>query len=197
MYPASGSSNLDTTARAAVSQTSTSVVYAGSVGTVTVASTTGIKPGQWLQIIDGDNTEYVQVITVPNSTTFTALFGFSHGNQFGGAVSYTIIGSIGELNVSGDGVLTAAIGVGAGNTIVKATAGRVGSAIITTIGTTTNATIYDNATTNSGTVLGIVPGTTSNANALLGTIWPIKMPAANGIVVANTASGPAFTLSFV
>jgi hypothetical protein len=197
MYPSSGSSNLDTTPRVAISQTSSSIVYAGSVGTVTVASTTGIKVGQWLQIVDGGNTEYVQVISVPGGTTFTAFFAYTHGNQFGGAVSYTILGSVGELNTAGDGVLTAAIAVAAGNTIVKATAGRICTAVITTISTTTDATIYDNATTNTGTKLGIIPGTTSNANALLGTIFRFNIPAANGIVVANTANGPAFTLSFV
>jgi hypothetical protein len=95
-----------------------------------------------------------------------------------------------EKIVSVGGVANVAIAVAAANTIVKAAPGRVCRLVITAAGTTA-LTIFDNASTNSGTVLFATP-----ASTVVGTIYDIQMPAQNGIVVQNTASGPAATLSF-
>lgn len=89
-------------------------------------------------------------------------------------------------------VTSAAIPVTAGTTVVKAAPGRVISATITTAGTSTdNATIYDNSTTGSGTILAVIAGGGTVGNRIV-----IDAPALNGITVVNVASGPAFTLGF-
>lgn len=90
------------------------------------------------------------------------------------------------------GVATASIPSGAGNTVVSAEPGRLCRGVVTTAGTGTDAVlIYDNATTNSGTVIGLVPATVA-----IGTMYTFEMPAANGITVANVANGPVLTLSY-
>lgn len=80
------------------------------------------------------------------------------------------------------------IAVGAGNTVVKNSAGNL-CAIIVNIAGTTGFTVFDNASTNSGTSLY-----TSKTAPALGDIYLILGGAAvNGIVVANTATGPDLT----
>jgi len=78
----------------------------------------------------------------------------------------------------------------ASNTVIKATAGRLVNAVVTTLGTT-DTLIYDNATTNSGTVLAIVP-----AYAPTGYIAFFNMPAANGITVGSNATRAGFTVGY-
>jgi hypothetical protein len=63
--------------------------------------------------------------------------------------------------------------------------------LVTTAGTGTgNVLFYDNATTNSGTVVGVVPATIA-----IGTYYTFDMPVANGVVVQNVANGPVLTVS--
>lgn len=113
------------------------------------------------------------------------------GNSLYGALCVSDNGTP-VLQTTG-GTTTVAIAASAGTTVVKASAGRVCKAVVTTAGTASdNITIYDNATTGSGTVLAIVPGGTT-----VGTVFDLQMPAANGITVVNVASGPAITLSYV
>ena len=80
----------------------------------------------------------------------------------------------------------------AGNVVVKGTPGTLWSATVTTLGTAA-LSIYDNATTNSGTVLLTIP-----ASAPVGTIyqWTNGQPAANGITSAGVSSCPAVTLAY-
>jgi hypothetical protein len=87
---------------------------------------------------------------------------------------------------------TASVPTGAGNTVVSARPGCLLRVLVTTAGAGAgNVLIYDNATTNSGTVIGIVPSTIA-----IGTFYTFVMPAANGITVANVASGPVLTVSY-
>ncbi len=89
--------------------------------------------------------------------------------------------------------LTKAIAAGAGTTVVKGASGRLVNVVITTAGTSSdNATIYDNASAGSGTILAVIPGGTT----LTGAQVAIDLPAANGITVVNVGSGPAFTLGY-
>lgn len=103
----------------------------------------------------------------------------------------------GALNVDNGpdlpgGTQTGTVASGAGNTVIKASGGRLCSVLITTVGSGTgNVVIYDNATTNSGTIIAQFSNTTA-AN----TVIVFNMPAANGITVANVASGPVLTISF-
>jgi len=86
-----------------------------------------------------------------------------------------------------------AIAAGAATVIVKGAPGRLVNVVITTAGTSSdNATIYDNATAGSGTILAVIPGGTT----LTGAQVQIDLPALNGITVVNVASGPAFTVGY-
>jgi hypothetical protein len=98
--------------------------------------------------------------------------------------------TIGAIN--NDGTSSTAIAAGtSANTVVKASGGRLASILVTTTGT--NAlTVYDNASTNSGTILAVIP-----ANAAAGTFTAFKVPAANGITVAGNASNPAVSIFYV
>jgi hypothetical protein len=93
------------------------------------------------------------------------------------------------------GTTTAAVASGtSSNTVIKATPGRLARVLVTGLaGTTTGTTsIFDNATTNSGTVLAILAN-----NTAVGTVLTFDMPAANGITVGGNANAPAVTISFL
>lgn len=79
-----------------------------------------------------------------------------------------------------------------GNVVIKGSAGRLWNAVVTATGTAA-LSIYDNASTNSGTILLTIP-----ANAAIGTIYsfPGGQPAANGIVSAGVSSCPAVTFGY-
>lgn len=87
---------------------------------------------------------------------------------------------------------TATLGVPSNNglTIVKNTAGRLASVIVTTSGSA-QLNIYDNASQASGTILGAVP-----ANAAVGSVYQFYAPAANGIVANAVANCCATTICF-
>jgi hypothetical protein len=78
------------------------------------------------------------------------------------------------------------------NTVIKNAAGTFYNATVTTTGTA-GLIIYDNASTNSGTILLSIP-----ANATVGTIYsfPGGMPAANGITSAGVTNCPAVTIAY-
>ena len=87
---------------------------------------------------------------------------------------------------------TATVASGAGNTVVAKHPSRIRHVLVTTAGTGTgNVLFFDSATTNSGTIIGVIPATVA-----AGAIFSFSMPAANGIVCQNVASGPALTVSF-
>ena len=86
---------------------------------------------------------------------------------------------------------TTSVPTGAANTVVQARAGKLRRVLVTTAGSGSGSVlIYDNATTNSGTVVGVIPATVT-----IGTTYVFDMPVVNGIVVANVASGPVLTVS--
>lgn len=87
---------------------------------------------------------------------------------------------------------TAAVAAGAGTTVIKASPGRLLRAVLTTAGTATdNITVVDNASTNSGTVLGVILG-----GGTVGTVYTFDLPAVNGITAVNVSGGPAATFSY-
>lgn len=92
------------------------------------------------------------------------------------------------------GAATTAAVVTAGkttNTVVKASAGRLGRVLLTTANGAAAVSIFDNATTNTGTVLGYIA-----ASAVAGTVVDFQMPAALGITVGGAATNPAMTISY-
>lgn len=84
---------------------------------------------------------------------------------------------------------TFAIGSGtSSNTVVEATPGRIFSVLITS--TNTAALVcYDNATTNSGTIVVSIA-----ASAAVG-IYPFNIPLANGLTCAGNANAPGVTIA--
>ncbi len=111
-------------------------------------------------------------------------------NTFSGGVA-TDVSAVNPLPVDQGGRTNTAIPAGtAGNTIVKASSGRLNRVLVTATGTA-NSVIYDNATTNTGTIIGIVP-----SSATVGQVIDLRMPAANGITVSGAAAAPGYTVSF-
>lgn len=86
---------------------------------------------------------------------------------------------------------TATVAVTASSTAaVKTSPGRL-CRILTTSTATAALAIYDNTSTNSGTIIGYVPASTA-----VGTSINPQSPAANGIYVAGGAGTPAVTISY-
>lgn len=99
---------------------------------------------------------------------------------------------MGEQIVTSGGLVTTAVAAATvGNTVIKASAGRLCRVMVTTVGANT-LQIFDNSTTNTGTIIGALP-----ASAAIGSIYDFEMPAANGITVAGSATNPAITISWI
>lgn len=106
-------------------------------------------------------------------------------------MSYTSSRDMVPFPALGGGTTTAvAVGV-TGNTVIKAGPGRLGRVLLTSVAGAAATSIYDNATTNTGTVIGYIP-----ASAVAGTMVSFEMPAAAGITVGGAATNPAMTISF-
>jgi hypothetical protein len=119
----------------------------------------------------------------------------SYGNVItasGGAL--TIAGTVTAVSGTGTNATqatnTTAIAASvAGNTVIKASAGRIFTVQVTTAGTNAMS-FYDNATTASGTIIAQLP-----ASAAVGT-YTFNSPAANGITAGGNAANPAVTVSW-
>lgn len=94
-----------------------------------------------------------------------------------------------DVNVGGRASTAIAAGASA-NTVVKGSPGRLARILVTATGTN-QLSVYDNASTPSGTIIGIVP-----ANAAVGTVADCQAPAVNGITVAGNASNPGVTIFY-
>lgn len=104
---------------------------------------------------------------------------------------YAKQGLRGVQDVSVGGRASAAIAAGAtGNTVVKGSPGRLARVLVTASGTGA-LTIYDNASSPSGTIIGLVP-----AAAAAGTLIDCQAPAANGITVAGNSANPGVTIFY-
>ena len=68
--------------------------------------------------------------------------------------------------------------------VVKPSAGRLLKAVVTTALSAAAITIYDNASTNSGTILFVIP-----ASAAAGSVYTIDLPAVNGIYASFGGTG--------
>ena len=81
----------------------------------------------------------------------------------------------------------------AGNTVVFAAVGVLCKILVTSTGTGsgTFASVYDNATTNSGNVVIAVP-----SNAAAGTIYDCNVSMTHGITVAQVTNGPGLCVTY-
>lgn len=78
-----------------------------------------------------------------------------------------------------------------GTATVKAGPGRLLKATVTTVTASAATTIYDNASTNSGTPLLVIP-----AAAAVGTVYDVNLPAAAGITVSSSGATGAITVGY-
>lgn len=99
--------------------------------------------------------------------------------------------TMGEMLTTSGGLVTTSVPANASNVVVKGSAGRLCRVLVTTTGVTAMQ-IFDNATTNSGTIIGALP-----ASAAIGGAYDFEMPAANGITIAGSATNPAVTVSWI
>ena len=78
-----------------------------------------------------------------------------------------------------------------GTQVVKASPGRLVKVSVTTVTASAAVTIYDNASTNAGTPLLVIP-----IAAAAGTIYDVQLPALNGITVASTGATGNITVGY-
>lgn len=95
------------------------------------------------------------------------------------------------MPAEGTGQLTKAVTTTAGNTVISTSAGRFSAVLFTTAGAANAITVYDNATTNSGTVIGYFAASTS-----IGTFQAYDIPIANGIVIRDAAGSTGLTIVY-
>jgi hypothetical protein len=85
---------------------------------------------------------------------------------------------------------TTAVTLG-GTVVVKPSAGRILRVVVTTVTASATCTVYDNASTNSGTALLVIP-----TAAAVGTIYNLDLPAVNGITVYSSGATGAITVGW-
>lgn len=108
------------------------------------------------------------------------------------ALRIIAVDATGAATAVAGGTSTTSIAAGVtANTIVKNGPGRLTRVLTTSLNGATAVSIYDSATTATGTIIGFVP-----ANAVAGTTLSFDMPAAIGIVVGGAATNPSMTVSF-
>lgn len=78
------------------------------------------------------------------------------------------------------------------NTVIKASAGRLCRVLTTSLAGGAATQIFDNATTNTGTVIAYIVSA-----AAAGTNLDLQVPAANGITVGGAATNPAMTITWI
>lgn len=101
-------------------------------------------------------------------------------------------GVLGAIAVQQGGLATGTQAANtAANTVIKGSRGILCTAVVTTTGTAA-LSIYDNASTNSGTILLTIP-----ASAAVGSVYSVNMPAANGITSGGVTNCPGVTISYV
>jgi hypothetical protein len=77
------------------------------------------------------------------------------------------------------------------NTVIKADIARLCSVLLTSANGANVILFYDNATTNSGTIIGYIP-----ASAVAGTLYNFNLPAVFGITIAGVAAAATMTVSY-
>lgn len=106
----------------------------------------------------------------------------------------------GPLWVTPGGGNNAAVAIAAGTagpSVVKGSAGRLARVVITTAGSTGTETFYDNASACSGTVIGVIAGTTALATAVAGAPpYALDMYAANGITGCGGTGSPGVSVGY-
>jgi hypothetical protein len=95
----------------------------------------------------------------------------------------------GLMTIEGSRTLAIAASTAA-NTVVSTNKGYLFRVLVTVTGTN-QMNIYDNTSSASGTIIGLIP-----ANASPGQVFEFKMTATQGITVAGNANNPGVTISY-
>lgn len=135
-------------------------------------------------------------MTSYTSGTATGTLQLFHGGLPGFQLTTTYVRLSSAANQIGytnnDGKTNIAIAAGhVADTVVSGNGGMLGSVLVTTTGTA-QMTIYDNATTHTGTIIGIIPASA----AVTGIPFVFHAPAQLGIVVQGNANNPAVTIFY-
>ena len=102
-----------------------------------------------------------------------------------------VVTLVDDTSSSIGGTATTALAAGAGTVVVEAAPGRLCRVVVTAAGSTGAVTIYDNASSATGIVLAVIPG-----SAAVGAVYEVQMPAANGIVAAAAAPSVALPVAY-
>lgn len=78
-----------------------------------------------------------------------------------------------------------------GDSVVYVGSGYLGRVLVTQANGAAAMNIYDNATTHSGTIIGVIP-----ASAAAGSVYTFGLPFSNGITVGGAGTNGAITLSY-
>jgi len=91
-----------------------------------------------------------------------------------------------------DGDTTAAVAASVStDTVIKVGSGTLGKVLVTSANGAAAINLYDNSTTHSGTIIGVVP-----ASAAAGSIYALGMPFENGLTVGGASTNGAITISY-
>lgn len=142
-------------------------------------------------LYDDNGVAIASAATGDGSSVYTSL---NVSNQTWNGTAYERAQSRqGAQLVSQGGVSTVAIAAGTtGDTVVKASAGRLCRVLVLTTAGAAVTNIYDNASGHTGTIIGILV-----ASVAAGTTVDFQMPATNGITVQGAATNPGMTISFI
>ena len=103
---------------------------------------------------------------------------------------------IGVMTTGGENTVSVGqAAIVAGVVVIKGSPGVLCNVLVTTATTASQAiTFYDNASAGSGTIIGVVPGSST-----AGTVFSFQMPANLGITIGQNASlaAGAITVSIV
>jgi len=127
----------------------------------------------------------VSAVYIPGTSgsNLTALQGGPASTDGLGNVSAPVVVVFG-------GTATFPVPSNSGVTVVRNSAGRLATVIVTTSGPA-QLNIYDNASQASGTIIGAIP-----ANAAVGSVYAFNSPAALGIVANSVASCCSVTICY-
>ena len=173
-------------------------------GTYTGALTARVSASTLIWTVLGPNpfinsTTGVASATIPSGATGTWLvnvagykgFRVSPESAFTGEADVSLYRSVAPFapgsSASTQWSQSVAVPQSNSDTVIKASQGFLQSVLVTTLGSVA-VNIWDNATTHTGTIIGIIP-----ANTPVGTVIQINARAVNGITAQGAASQPNFT----
>ena len=169
-------------------QMGTSTLATSTTGSTTTAVQMWETSISGIQLLRSSITRSAGSVTV---TAYTEPLSFAARTLNLAALAGIAIPTFGVLPVAA-AKSNAALAAGTGTTpvTIKASAGYLKSFVVTTTASAA-CSLYDNATTNSGTILY-----TTASNIAAGTIVVLDMPFANGLTISQASGSMAATIAY-